>query len=165
MHLSLYRKPTDYHTTTTGACVHGHPVSNTRTTRARGQPRAQIYCGVQGVGGGPLAKKRVAMLRTEKTMAALLSLGSSSVAVTFCPLILPPGAPPTPPPPSPPLPSLPPPSPPPPRAVFSPSPPPFPPSPPSPPPPPPPPSPPSSPPPAPPPPSPPPSPPPPPPSP
>merc|ERR1740117_886839 len=90
MHLSLYRKPTDYHTTTTGACVHGHPVSNTRTTRARGQPRAQIYCGVQGVGGGPLAKKRVAMLRTEKTMAALLSLGSSSVAVTFCPLILPP---------------------------------------------------------------------------
>merc|ERR1719469_947557 len=25
MHLSLYRKPTDYHTTTTGACVHGHP--------------------------------------------------------------------------------------------------------------------------------------------
>ena len=37
-----------------------------------------------------MAKKRVAMLRTEKTMAALLSLGSSSVAVTFCPLILPP---------------------------------------------------------------------------
>ena len=78
------------------ACTDILAVNHTRTTRARAQPRralsrgARIYSGVQGVGGGPLAKKRVAMLRTEKTMAALLSLGSSSVAVTFCPLILPP---------------------------------------------------------------------------
>ena len=95
MHLSLYRKPTDYHITTTGACVHGHPCGEphqNHTCHVHALSRgARIYCrGVQGVGGGPLAKKRVAMLRTEKTMAALLSLGSSSVAVTFCPLILPP---------------------------------------------------------------------------
>jgi hypothetical protein len=38
-----------------------------------------------------LAKKRVKMLRAEKTTAALLSLGgASSWADTFCPLIRPP---------------------------------------------------------------------------
>eukprot|EP00964_Phaeocystis_antarctica_P121639 scaffold85309_cov63-Phaeocystis_antarctica.AAC.3 len=48
----------------------------------------EIYCGE-----GALAKKRVAMLRTEKTRAAfsaLPSLGASSTALTFFPLIRPP---------------------------------------------------------------------------
>ena len=47
-----------------------------------------FYCGE-----GALAKKRVAMLRTEKTRAAfsaLPSLGASSTALTFFPLIRPP---------------------------------------------------------------------------
>merc|ERR1740133_299098 len=48
----------------------------------------EIYCGE-----GALAKKRVAMLSTEKTRAAfsaLPSLGASSTALTFFPLIRPP---------------------------------------------------------------------------
>ena len=67
--------------------------TRTRCTRAHSltQPeawlsRAAVYCGP-----APLAKKRVKMLRAEKTTAALLSLGgASSWADTFCPLIRPP---------------------------------------------------------------------------